>query len=351
LFNRIGEYGTDITGQLLAGILICIVFEKTYRSQVNKNILLIVLSIITYLITIKTYFIVYILFLIFLIFLTNKFKGLKDIFFTKLSLFVFFVGILFILINISATGCFIYPISKLCFPNHFSWGLKIETVTYLSNWYEIWSKAGAGPNFRIEDPLTYIKHFNWVSNWIDKYFFTKVSDFLFAIFVTMILVLLIYKKNFNLNFRDYAKKNIILYLLIFLLFVFWFYKFPSLRYGGYILSISIIIIPFSFLFNFKKISYKMISKKFIILFSISILIFISRNILRINKEFNYEAVEKFSSFPFFYVKKTNYVEQIINNEKIFKVIEGSCWSTPSPCLSNTNKKIEKKYTYRFFLNK
>ena len=95
----------------------------------------------------------------------------------------------------------------------------------------------------------------------------------------------------------------------------------------------------------------MISKKFIILFSISILIFISRNILRINKEFNYEAVEKFSSFPFFYVKKTNYVEQIINNEKIFKVIEGSCWSTPSPCLSNTNKKIEKKYTYRFFLNK
>ena len=351
LFNRIGEYGTDTTGQLLAGVLICITFEQIYRSQINKNNLLIVLSLITYLITIKTYFIVYVSFFIFLMFLMNKEKILKEIFFTKLFLFVNFVGVLFILLNISATGCIIYPVSKLCFPNYFSWGLQIETVNYLSNWYEIWSKAGAGPNFRVEDPLTYIKGLNWVNNWIDKYFFTKVSDFLLAVFVTMLLVLLIFKQCINFKSQNTVNKNLIFYLLIFLSFIFWFLKFPSLRYGGYILSISVIIIPFAFLFNFQRISYKRISKNFIILFSISILIFISRNILRIDKEFNYSAVENFKSFPFFYVKKTNYEEEKINDEKIFKVIGGSCWATPSPCMSNINKKIERKYTYRFFLDK
>ena len=91
-------------------------------------------------------------------------------------------------------------------------------------------------------------------------------------------------------------------------------------------------------------------KNFTILFSISIFIFLSRNLLRIHKEFNYSAVENFQSFPFFYVKKTNYEQTIIDDEKIYKVLGGSCWATPSPCLSNTNKTIKRKYNYRIFLN-
>ena len=47
----------------------------------------------------------------------------------------------------------------------------------MNNWYEQWSKAGAGPNFRVENASEYIKYFNWVSNWMDMYFFNKVSDF------------------------------------------------------------------------------------------------------------------------------------------------------------------------------
>ena len=51
----------------------------------------------------------------------------------------------------------------------------------MNNWYEQWSKAGAGPNYRVDDPENYIQGFNWVGNWIDKYFFNKVSDFILGI--------------------------------------------------------------------------------------------------------------------------------------------------------------------------
>ena len=34
-------------------------------------------------------------------------------------------------------------------------------------------KAGAGPNFRVENVKEYIEGFNWVSNWIEKYFVGK----------------------------------------------------------------------------------------------------------------------------------------------------------------------------------
>ena len=178
---------------------------------------------------------------------------------------------------------------------------------------------GGIPNFRVEDPLIYIKELNWVNNWIDKYFFTKVSDFLFAVFVTMLLVLLIFKESIDFKFQNNVNKNLIFYLLIFLSFIFWFLKFPSFKIRWiYIVNISYNN-SFCFLFDFQKISYKRITKNFIILFSISILIFISRNILRIEKELNYSAVENFKSFPFFYVKKTNYEEEIINDEKILKL--------------------------------
>ena len=44
-------------------------------------------------------------------------------------------------------------------------------------WYEIWSKAGATPNYRVDNFDEYLHQFNWISNWIDKYFFNKFSDF------------------------------------------------------------------------------------------------------------------------------------------------------------------------------
>ena len=68
-----------------------------------------------------------------------------------------------------STGCIISPLPYLCFEN-LSWARSIDDVKELSIWLEQWSKAGANPNFRVEDELNYIKDFNWVPNWFEKYF-------------------------------------------------------------------------------------------------------------------------------------------------------------------------------------
>ena len=234
----------------------------------------------------------------------------------------------------------------MCFPKIFEWGLSIETINYLSSWYEIWSKAGAGPDFREKDPLVYIQGLNWFSNWIDKYFFTKVTDFLLSVFLGLIITFLVLRKKIYLS-SNWEKNIISIYLGIFLLTLFWFIKFPSLRYGGYILIISLILIPFCMIIKFK--TNKNLIKNIKILLTISILIFNLKNISRINKEFSYKAVNNFESFPLFYVEKIDYVESSINNQKIY-IVKGMCWATPTPCLRNTNKNIKSKFGYKVYLN-
>ena len=76
--------------------------------------------------------------------------------------------------------------------------LKSE-VKELNNWYEQWSKGGATPNFRVENPEIYIKNLNWVSNWIDIYFFNKVSDFLLGLLVMIIITFVVFKSKKKKN--------------------------------------------------------------------------------------------------------------------------------------------------------
>ena len=80
------------------------------------------------------------------------------------------MSLMVILSNILNTGCALYPVHFTCL-NNLLWTIDNQEVLMMNNWYEQWSKAGATPNFRIEDPENYIKGFNWVTNWINVYFF------------------------------------------------------------------------------------------------------------------------------------------------------------------------------------
>ena len=74
-----------------------------------------------------------------------------------------------------------YPISFTCFES-LAWSISGEHVNKMNDHYELWSKAGATPNHRVSNPEEYIIGFNWVNNWMNNYFFNKVSDFFRIVF-------------------------------------------------------------------------------------------------------------------------------------------------------------------------
>ena len=74
--------------------------------------------------------------------------------------------------------------------------LAINEVERLANWLDLWSKAGAAPNYKVDNIENYLSGFNWSSNWIDKYFFNKVSDYLLVLFLTSLLVIFFQKTIF-----------------------------------------------------------------------------------------------------------------------------------------------------------
>ena len=163
-------------------------------------------------------------------------------------IFIFFYQSVFFFMmnNIFNSGCILYPVSFTCI-SQFDWSLYKE-AEQMNNWYEQWSKAGATPNFRVDDPENYIKGFNWVNNWIELYFFNKVTDFLLGVLLLIIIVFaILYSKKKN-NLKIDKKVWIVYSILIFLFFE-WFYNHPSLRYGGYSLIVLITLIPFSIYFS------------------------------------------------------------------------------------------------------
>ena len=90
-----------------------------------------------------------------------------------------------------------FPKKKTCF-FELSWSLSLETVEYLSIHYENWAKAGSGAGYNIpdEEKLIYISNFNWIENWVQKYFFNKISDLIFSlVFISLINICITFKTS------------------------------------------------------------------------------------------------------------------------------------------------------------
>ena len=298
-FSRIAEHGTDRSAQILILLFIfeiLILFSMKLINKINISKILIFLGII---ISLKSFYILYLIVLLPIIyFLIKEIKMKKTLFlFIKNKIFYLF-GLLFVIIlttNLFNTGCLIYPVNLTCFPG-LDWSIASSEVVKMNNWYELWSKAGATPNFRTNNPDEYISRLNWVGNWIDGYFFNKVSDFLLGIIFTVILLLGIFyskiKKKFIIN-----KYTSYVLLFLFILFIEWFYNHPALRYGGYSLIVAIIFIPISILLSTFSTKTKFFKKKIIVLVAITFFIFFLRNVSRINNEveqYNFKPLSDFS---------------------------------------------------------
>jgi hypothetical protein len=349
-FYRIQEHGTDRSAQILIFILfiellLFINFTKEHESYI-PNILIILALIIS----LKTFYILYLIIffpIIFILYKENKFylffKTLKN-----KSFYLFLLLILMILIvNFFNTGCFIYPVASTCIDS-VEWSIGSESVAKMNNWYEQWSKAGAGPNFRVENPELYIQNFNWTSNWIKLYFFNKVSDFILGLLLIMIILFSVF---YSKKIRVVKSNNykFLIYTVIILLFCEWFYNHPALRYGGYSIIALLVFFPFSSILEKYVISSKKIKTRFFTLMIIITLIFVSRNFIRITNEieqYNYrpfvDSYYRIDSDHFRIEKKFN---KIYNNSEL-------CAANKKECNKESSFNIEKFLnTYIFVRNK
>jgi len=188
---------------------------------------------------------------------------------------------LMLIYNIANSGCLLYPVEITC-PDNIIWGYGKEKIIGYMNWYELWSKAGATPNLRVENPEKYLTGLNWVGNWFDAYFFNKVSDYLLGIIVTIIITISFF--NLKKLSLDNFEKFKFLYIVIFILFLEWFLQHPSLRYGGYVLIYLLLIFPISLVLSNQNFIFFKKNKSIYAILMITLIIFAGRNVNRLNNE-------------------------------------------------------------------
>ena len=324
-FYRISEHGTDRSALILIFLLIIVMLEsiniKSIKDNLNElkkyyNEIIILLFLI---ISLKIFYFIYLVFfLTWIIYFINIAK-LKDIFYILLNnpiTYFLIYGVFLVLINVFLnTGCIIYPASFTCFEN-LNWGIDVEQVKQMKIWYEQWSKAGAGPNFRVDDVSLYLKNFNWISGWVERYFFTKVTDALFVIILISIILLIVFSKKKHNKFTQSIKYKIF-YVVIISLFLEWFFNHPALRYGGFTLVALIFFIPTSIYLNRFDYERSFLKKRIYSLIIVSLFVFIFKNINRINNEYNKYEYNPLKD-PYFFLDQNAFIisNKIIKLNKI-----------------------------------
>ena len=349
-FYRIQEHGTDRSAQILILILFLqllsfINFEFNYKK--NLDIILILLGII---ISLKAFYVLYLILslpILFILYQKKKLFIIRELFKNKIFYTLLSLIILILITYYLNSGCLIYPVYQTCFDG-LPWSTGLDEVRKMNEWYQQWSKAGATPNFRVENPQDYIIQFNWVKNWFDTYFFNKVSDFLLGLIAVCLITSAIY---YNKQTKKIELNNdiFLIYFFFILLFLEWFYNHPALRYGGYSLIAIIFFLPTSILLSKINTSNENILNKTMIIILIVTTVFLFRNIKRINNE-----IEKYKYQP---ILKTYYrlnEEHFRIQNKFDKLIINfnNCKENNDNCSKELNNKIKKVFNNSYmFLDK
>ena len=341
-FYRIAEHGTDRSAQILIFLFFIYILSLRGNYKNFDNILPKLIILLSIIISLKSFYVLYFIFIIPFIYYIIKddevyliYKILKN----PILYFSVLMGICVILVYFFNTGCLLYPVQQTCISG-IEWGIPNSEVSALNTHYQWWSKAGGGPGYSHElEKELYIKDLNWLSNWIDRYFFNKMSDFLLGLSFISIILITIFKskkkilknKNFNMNLFYYC-------LMIFLLAE-WFVNHPALRYGGYIIFTLIFFIPLSYLLS-KYETSKNFRFKVVILFFLVTSIFVGRNVDRIvYEQVFYKA--NFKQNMLFFTDK-NYF-RIDNKLKSLSKIYDNCNFDIVECSNNQDFIIKKDY--------
>ena len=343
VFYRLAEHGTDRSAQILL-LLVFIIFSEIILSKEKKvpiteiNFLILLIFLASSMKAIYYMYFVIVPIILFNQKFITKFFTKKNILFLITLSFSFIINIL---VSFFSTGCLLYPASFTCIGN-FAWSLPIYEVNKMNIHYEWWAKAGGGPGYSSEIPKEkYIEGFIWFENWVQRHFFNKISDTLLGIlFICFLLTIVIY--FFSEKNKKKIESNLTLYLIPLIFLIVWFLNHPSMRYGGYVLfAIPIFILTSFFLSSYrvKNERLKLIGGIFIIL---TIIIFNTRNITRLYKEFNFYGYNIAES-PYYYVQKVEAIRIFKSSEiEIFSPPKNTkCWATKTPCSHLKEIKLSK----------
>lgn len=357
-FYRLAEYGVDMPGQLLVTlsiILLSIIIFQNENEKLKIQYFFISLLLIIFAVTTKLIYSIYFIIPIITGLSLFGYKKLLTILINYKFLFLVFLStLIFVFYNFSSSGCLVYPVHKTCMFYELDWTLKKDTILHLNLHYEAWAKAGKGAGYELDELQNYVNNFNWVSNWLKEYFFTKFSDFILVVLtISLIVYLLSSKKN---KVKHFSKKNnfnfLLLYSTILIVFLIWFSNFPTLRYAGYSISFFLIILPICFFISKYKINNE---KKYFyrlkIFFVICLVIFNIRNFERINTklELNEHSSYNFTNFPFYWTKNLNYSRKNINNYEIsFLKSKDHCWDVKPVCVKRPNIGIRMSNGFIFY---
>ena len=303
-FYRLAEHGTDRSGMIL--IILAIIYllslinnTQLSRSQENENIIKLFSILVCFAVSIKPFYLLNLSFFLIIIYYSHSRIIFKNLLFTKTFFYCSSFLIFTIFYTFINSSCLAFPLTITCFED-VSWSLNKKLINDTKIWFELWSKGGANPSFVVDDRSEYISGFNWLSNWINIYFFNKVSDyFLGLIFLIFIVCISFYIKN---DFTLKSQKNYYLvYIFLSLMFIEWFYNHPSLRYGGYHIIALLMFIPSSLILSRINLDYEVYAKRSMILLAVTILIFLSRNVSRLNNEYNQYGYNIFNNSNFLFI--------------------------------------------------
>ena len=349
-FYRLAEHGTDRSAQILILLIISEIFKIITKKKITDYEISKISILFTLTISLKAFYFLYGLLLLPLLFIFLKRisvkKLIKIILVNKSFYFSILLLSLVLITNFFNTGCLIYPIVSSCFLN-FDWSIQQNEIELMSLHYESWSKAGKTPNFEVENQFNYVKDFNWINGWINRYFFFKVTDFLLGLlFLSTVFLMTFYSK---IKIKKNLKEEIIyLYLFIGILLMEWFINHPALRYGGYSLFVIMIFIPVSLALERYKNSLTIVKKKTYIILFIGITIFLLRNIDRIDKEskkYNYNVFLN----PYYKIDSTHFrIENKIN--ELIKNFD-DCQIDERICSKQSQFVIKKKMGKHIFIKK
>ncbi len=341
-FYRMAEHGTDRSAQIIILIIFIELLQLINLKKINVSLLNKILILITITISLKAFYLIYAILLIPIVYYQKKkISFLIEFFRNKIFYLCLCLFFLVILTNFFNTGCLIYPLSFTC-NEKLIWAISLEQVDAMNNWYQLWSKGGATPSGGVQNSDFYVQNFNWVSNWINVYFFNKVLDYLLGLlFLALIFFLAFFNWKDKTSFIN-KRKYLILYLIVFILFYEWFYNHPALRYGGYHLIILLIFLPLSLFIEKKIIFNQYLIKKVNVILTIIVLVFLSRNILRINKEIDV--------YSFNFYKNASY-NKIFENHNHYKNILRIKNCHVSKKCPNENILIQRKFNKDIFYKK